>query len=220
LKAPKVVQHWINRFNNELNSCLDDLDAGDAQRLRKLFGSDAPAQAEHRFFEVICGAWLAGQGLRPRYECELARGQTPDWHVTLPARAAVVEVANVDPAREVRSHLSSSQSAITFDGDRTRVLAARAHEKATKYLDLTDELDLPFVLAIHASFLSAVTLDDVRQIVADGGECAFKDHRQLSGIIWYQSRLPSGETSDYWSHWHFTYLANPFTGRPWTPMNG
>jgi hypothetical protein len=212
LKAPKAVDRWTNRMNNELNSNLDCLDPNDVKTIvSNLKTTDPTTQGQHIFFEAVLGGYFARSGYGPRYE-QTIDGFTPDWSLTEEPYRGIVEVVNIDPSAAVKEKLSGDQ--IFFVGDRADRLYDAIRTKVSKYRALIQRKRTPFVIAVHPSFASCLRLEDIHDALSNEEYGIFLNSPELSGVLSFESRTPPGKSS-YYEHWHYPYWTNLRAANPW-----
>ena len=188
LKAPKVIDAWTNRINNELNENLIHLDSNDAQTIvSNLKASNRAIQGRHIFFEVVLGGYFARSGYGPRYE-QAIDGLTPDWSLTVDPYRAIIEVVNVDSRADVTEKLADGE--ILLNGNRADKLYDAINEKKNKYKEVAERHKLPFVIAVCPSLAAPFDNEDFVDALLNDGYGIFLNSPHVSGVLLFESRYP------------------------------
>jgi hypothetical protein len=173
----------------------------------------------HTRIELIPGVFGAMMGYTPRYEPKM-EGQTPDWlFLNMEGKPHFFgEVVSFHMNDIIEK---SMEEALEIDdcwfgelpGSEERLYWVIKNEKITKYRELADTVDLPFVLFVYGWFEAFLHSMELRICLTDREYGLFKDYPQLSGIYHFDDAAPLGrEVVD--PRYDFRFYASPNASRP------
>jgi hypothetical protein len=196
---------------------LNDLDARTfLKKCRQQSGDER--QLAHTKMELIAGVFATMMGFTPQYEPKM-EGQTPDWLFLCPEAKPHFfgDVVNFHINEAIEKKMEEDlQNHLYWRGDLPGSevrLNPSLTGKASKYKELADCVDLPFVVFVYPWFEAFVHPKEVEYCLRDWGYGLFKDYPQLSGIYHFDDARPVGRG---WVDpaYHFRFYANPTASRP------
>ena len=155
-----------------LEPALTYLSEQDRHKFRKEF--DNPAgnehQGQHKFRELLAGAFLARQGFTAQYEPPML-GQTPDWHFRREGTGEfIAEFRNLQSPEKLRAEQERR-----VDGDvgmwagmipdSAGRLWQAMQAKAGKYKRLATQTGLPYVVIVHGLFTACLGREEVEACI-------------------------------------------------------
>jgi hypothetical protein len=188
-----------------MERALSYLSEQDQHKFRKEFNNRAgdTEQIQHKFRELLAGAFLARQGFTPKYEPTIG-GQTPDWFFTNDGVGEFfAEFRNFQSPERVRVE---QDRALDHGGtgfwsgsmpENTNRLWSSLLSKAVKYKELANQTGLPYVLIVHGLFTACLDSGEVEKCIlsSDG---LFADYPAMSGVYHMYERSYKGRLELYW----------------------
>ncbi len=196
-------------INTTIYRCFKYVSTEDVPAFVKKFRkqSNDEIQVMHTFRELILGAFLGYQGLKPKYEFAVGT-KTPDWCILDEGSNVIcaIELTNFHLDRlsenQIMTALRKGRMWSGVLGPNDDRLYQRLRAKAGAYSALFNERRVPYVIALFGEFTAAINSDELRACLFDENGL-FHSYPSITGVLCFEE---SGR------QYAFTYVRNP--GRP------
>jgi hypothetical protein len=184
-------------INRTIYRCFEYIPQNDAARFVKKFREQLQDQNQvmHTFRELILGAFLGSQGFKLRYEYTISN-RTPDWSIVNQESnvICVIELINFHIDKQTEDKIKAMPINNTWVGvlapnnDR---LYDRLLQKIQTYKSVTEDNNLPYVIALFGEFTAAVNSDELKACLFDKKSGLFGLYPALSGILFFEENAGS-----------------------------
>jgi hypothetical protein len=205
---------------------LKYLSGSGAQTFLKKFRKQSKdrRQVAHTMIELIPGVFGARMGFAPEYEPKM-EGQTPDWLFFDPEAKPRFfgDVLNFHLNDSLEKKMGARiQTYGWWDSDlppSEKRLYSSITEKAGKYKELANRVDLPFVVFVYGWFEAFLYPMEIKFCLKGQSYKLFQDYPQLSGVYHFDDAAPVGP-EEVNPGYRFHYYANPDASRPLALADG
>jgi len=196
------------RLNTLIYRCFEYICEEDERKFIKKFREHPPTsdQLMHTVRELILGSYLCSRDFKAIYDYAIDT-QTPDWCILDESFSVkgIVELVNfhIDKVTDNKIEKQRQVKGIAWywrDGNKDNVdrLYECIQYKAQVYRNLTEELRLPYVIAVFGDFQAAVDFEEVQTCLFDEGAGLFKLYPGVSGLLYFEEN--SGRYSFRYAH--------------------
>ena len=195
--------------NTHLYTLLRKINPDDVQIFVEKLTTQPLDTRFHTYRELLIGAHLCEHGLQVRYEHQID-SKTPDWSL-LNIEGFPKEVIDVftlhqrrDKDIEITTSLKQHNSYAGWITVPPEHVYRKLSDKAGQYSVLTEQYDIPFVLALFVDFKASVEQEEVRHVLFDLHGGWFKTSPHISGLVY--SRIRNFQ-------FEFRFFSNPYAMR-------
>lgn len=200
------------RANALIYRCFEHICEEDQRKFVKRFREQShdSSQVMHTLRELVLGAYLGSNDFEARYEYAV-NDKTPDWCILDEGAAVVglIEVVNfhVDIATEnvIEGQLQDKGVAWVWRDERkdnVDRLYFCIKGKAPTYRVLTEELKVPYVVAVFGESQACVDMEEIRLCLLDKYTGLFAQYPELGGVLYFRENA---------GRFLFNYVRSPFS---------
>ncbi len=196
-------------INALIYRCFENLLDSEQQKFIKKFREQPHNQAQimHTLMELVCGAYVGSLGFQIIHEYRI-NSDTPDWCIVDDENSPQVIVEFVDfhidlGTEKYIEEQKKTKMAIGYrmNGKKNNIdrLYESIRKKAQAYRDLVDNLNLPYVIALHPDFLISLDLEEVLSCLTPEEHGIFNLYPHVSGLLFFE---------DSGAQYKFQYMGN------------
>lgn len=185
----------INEF---ISHCFKFISEEDQKKFIKKFKTQPhdSIQIMHTFRELILGAHLNATGFNAVYEYNL-ENNTPDWCILNEKSRvqSIIELTNFNIDYETDKYIQNakeSKNVVCYWRDANKDNIKRLFEtiknKVLSYRLLTENLKLPFVVALFSTFEVAIDLEEIKKCLYNMETGLFNLYPELSGLLFLEEK--------------------------------
>jgi hypothetical protein len=181
-------------INRDIYLCFKHISEEDEKHFVKKF-KEQPQDSDdiiHTFNELILGAYLSSKGFRVRYEYPI-ENKTPDWCIlnNKAELVGIVELVNFHVDANTQSDIAKqiqSQGGAAYWPNINKNngrLYQSIWDEMGKHKDLTNKLNIPYIVSIHSDIFSPTDFKSVRVCLSSTDFGLFQQYPHVSGVLYF-----------------------------------